>query len=369
MKIDLVRAITLLRWNRKLLIGLWGIIALSVIVETINNAVSLLFPKYPSVIVFDHAFFALCSWMLLAEAIYYAAKSYGDYIIILSGTFVSVTFIYFSPNNDTLLVTLYLPILVSVFYFQKRKVFFALGASWLSYLFLYLVQLNVMGKQSILDFISMTAILAGGAIISIGIMSRGSELVKQLQQSIESRQDLLVKTIIMDKLAKTDALTELYNHMSFHEYLDKLIEHGEKNGLRFHVALLDIDHFKKVNDSYGHRAGDIVLKRVAAAIRETISPNDFAARYGGEEFAIIFTESTLEEAGRKLEQLRIRISEEKHPELKGNPVTISVGMSTYVLGCSKEELFGGADGALYKAKNEGRNQMLIMLPELKTLTV
>ena len=115
----------------------------------------------------------------------------------------------------------------------------------------------------------------------------------------------------MDKLTKTDALTDLYNHMTFHEYFEKLIEQHEQNGLPLQLAIFDIDNFKLVNDMFGHRAGDAVLQRVSELIRSKVSTNDFVARYGGEEFAILFTDKLKMEA-LKLSSRFVRILRKHH---------------------------------------------------------
>ncbi|WP_260115438.1 GGDEF domain-containing protein [Paenibacillus hexagrammi] len=95
------------------------------------------------------------------------------------------------------------------------------------------------------DLIAMIPIIGFAAYISIGITKRGIEILKHLKSATEVKQELMIKNIIMDKLSKTDALTDLYNHITFHEYLEKLIEQSECGYLSIHLAVLDIDNFKK----------------------------------------------------------------------------------------------------------------------------
>jgi len=359
MGFDLLQLVNLPRWNRKLLLGYWSIILFSIITTSVYNLVVLLRHDNQFAPLFTLNTLWMCLAMLCIEALHYWMNRSNDYIIIIGGAVISYGMVNSFPNVTALLTILYVPILISIFYFQIRKVIFSYIISLACLYSLFFFNLCYHSKYTVYDLIAMTLVLTIGGAAALAIMSRGSELMGHLRSSIASGQDLLIKNIIMDKLAKTDALTELYNHMAFHEYLDKLIEQGEKYNLSFQLALLDIDHFKKVNDTYGHRAGDVVLKAVAQTIKNMVSLNDFPARYGGEEFAIIFTDMELEKALYNLENIRKRIEEQHHEELKGQAVTISIGVHDYKKGCTKECLFSGADLALYEAKRNGRNRTVV----------
>ncbi|MCR8633398.1 MULTISPECIES: GGDEF domain-containing protein [Paenibacillus] len=365
MGFDFIQLVNLPLWNRKIINGYWIIIGLAVLLSIFNNVISYFTKQYDSVPIITLGVVWVLGVAALEAANYWIKKGL-DYIIITGAFIIPVSLIYSFPEDSVLLTTLYLPILISVLYFQLRKVIFSAILSLISFYALYLLCLSETALYSTNDLIIMTCVLLCGAIVAISVMSRGSELLKHLQTSLASSQDLLVKNVIMDKQIKTDALTGLYNHMSFHEYLDKLIEQGEKYNLSFQLAVLDIDHFKKVNDTFGHRAGDIVLKKVAQSITSMVSPNDFTARYGGEEFAVIFTDIELNESLLNLENIRTYISEQHHEELKGNAVTISIGVQDYVKGCTKEALFTGADQALYEAKRNGRNRTVVHDPQKET---
>jgi diguanylate cyclase (GGDEF)-like protein len=358
MGFDLFQLIDLPRWNRKLLTGYWLIIALSIISTSIYDVIAWFSTslKIAPIITLNTVW--ICLGLLVVEASYRSLNKGKDYIVIMGAGFISGGMVFSFPDVTSLLMIMFLPILVSIFYFQSRKVIFSYLLTILIFYMLYLV----LGAQTIwstYDLFAVPSILLCGAAVALGIMGRGRELLKHLESSLESGQELLVRNVIMDKLAKTDALTDLYNHMSFHEYLDKLIEQGERYNFAFQLALLDIDHFKKVNDTYGHRAGDAVLKKVALTIKSMVSLNDFPARYGGEEFAIIFTDMDLNEAMLNIENIRMQIAAQPHEELNGHAVTISIGVHDYRKGCSKEMLFKGADEALYEAKRNGRNKTVI----------
>ncbi|SDC01653.1 diguanylate cyclase (GGDEF) domain-containing protein [Paenibacillus sp. UNCCL117] len=369
MVFDVVNHAKMPRWNRRFLNGYW-IIAVICIAASAALAGVYSYTRsqdYPIALVGQFACWT-CIGLLVVEAVLKLLKSWNDYIVITGGLILSLNLIISFPMIGPLITTLFLPILTSIFYFQGRKIVFAFFITLAALWTLYGLQLKHMSAYTDIDLFVMTIVLLIGTFLGLEVMKRGSDLMKDLRSTIASEQDLLVKNILMDKLAKTDALTGLYNHMSFHEYLEELIRQGEQNDLSFQLALLDIDHFKKVNDTYGHRAGDAVLKKVACILQEMVSPNDFPARYGGEEFAILFTETDARDALLQLERIRHHISAVRHEELNGNQVTISIGLHAFYKGCAKEDLFGGADTALYRAKHKGRNRIELYQEERVTLT-
>lgn len=161
----------------------------------------------------------------------------------------------------------------------------------------------------------------------------------------------------VSKRARTDALTGLPNRRAFDDQLATLLLHADRFGHSVALIVADIDNFKQVNDSWGHEAGDAVLKAIGATLEEGVRKVDLCARFGGEEFAILLPETSLTGAAELADRLRRAAS--GRPTLVGGqeiPVTISCGVSAYpeaVL--SKEALFASADRALYEAKKSGRN--------------
>ena len=162
----------------------------------------------------------------------------------------------------------------------------------------------------------------------------------------------------IERMATTDGLTGLFNHRLFQEKLSGEFERLKRLPEPISLILMDIDHFKKVNDTYGHPIGDIVLKGVARVIKETIRAIDIPARYGGEEFAVILPGTSCEGAGNIAERLRQKVKE-KPFSANGKliEVSISIGIATSPFDAkSKEELIERADQALYHAKHEGRDR-------------
>ncbi len=165
----------------------------------------------------------------------------------------------------------------------------------------------------------------------------------------------------MEQMATTDGLTGLVNHRTFQERTVEMLARAERAQGRQALLLTDIDHFKKVNDTYGHPTGDVVLRGVAQVVRDCVRKVDLAARYGGEEFAIVLENTDL--AGARMLAERIRAEVQKQvfqPQTAGQApfsVTLSLGIAVYPDdGRDAKTLIAHADQALYHAKHSGRNR-------------
>ena len=166
----------------------------------------------------------------------------------------------------------------------------------------------------------------------------------------------------MKEQAIRDPLTGLFNRRYLEESLQRELHRAERHSHSIALIMLDIDHFKQVNDTYGHEAGDVVLKNIAALLQEYSRKSDIACRFGGEEFILILPETTLEVAIQRAEALRQavmahHVSIEKE-EIKN--LSISLGVASFPQhGQSIKEIMGEADQALYKAKVKGRNRVVV----------
>lgn len=162
------------------------------------------------------------------------------------------------------------------------------------------------------------------------------------------------------KLATIDGLTELYNHRYFQETLKNQVEIAKRYNQTFSLIIIDIDFFKKFNDTYGHQAGDAVLKQVAQTLKKNSRTTDVVCRYGGEEMSIILPNTSLEEALLSANRFNKAV-EEKDFYINSNTtskVTISVGVATFPQDAeTAQELIEKADKGLYYAKEHGRNQV------------
>lgn len=163
-----------------------------------------------------------------------------------------------------------------------------------------------------------------------------------------------------EKRAVTDSLTGLYNHREFQRRLNEEAERASRYGNEFSIMMVDIDHFKIFNDTYGHPVGDAILKEIVKVIQRCIRTVDFPARYGGEEFTIILPETIGESAIKVAERIRRTISDTAFTTPSGHRahLSVSIGISSFPLdGSRREELIIAADQALYFAKRDGRNRV------------
>jgi diguanylate cyclase (GGDEF)-like protein len=154
------------------------------------------------------------------------------------------------------------------------------------------------------------------------------------------------------KMARTDPLTGLDNRAAFHDSLEQELARAGRGGEEVTLMMIDIDHFKQVNDVHGHQIGDAALQHFAATVGEGVRSFDKLSRYGGEEFALIAPTCNSEQALVAAERLRAIVEESSGPV----PMTASIGVATYPIhGQDSDELIKAADDALYAAKEAGRN--------------
>ena len=169
------------------------------------------------------------------------------------------------------------------------------------------------------------------------------------------------KEIELSKKAEYDELTDLYNRHAINQLGNNLIDLAKENKESYYVAILDIDHFKKINDHYGHPSGDLVLKKIASTIRSFSIRGIIPGRWGEEEFVMIAPHNIkYEEFTKILEDLRVKISETKFIIENGKKInlTISIGSTKIKEYKSIEEAISKADINLYKAKENGRNKLI-----------
>ncbi len=162
----------------------------------------------------------------------------------------------------------------------------------------------------------------------------------------------------MERMATTDGLTGLVNHRTLQSRFDDALAAARRYGRKVSVILTDVDHFKSVNDTYGHPTGDVVLKGVARILRETARDTDVVARYGGEEFCLVMPETDTKGAHVIAERIRERVMKELFQTEQGPlKITLSLGVATFPEHSEgKQGLFDLADQCLYFAKRHGRNQ-------------
>ena len=177
---------------------------------------------------------------------------------------------------------------------------------------------------------------------------------------VDLQKELVETNKRLERLSITDGLTQLFNHRYLQDELARAFEESQRYLRPLSFAIIDIDFFKKINDTYGHAVGDEVLKRLSRLYQDSIRSTDLAARYGGEEFAVMMPETDLTDAISFAEKLRALV-ENTPIETQGGIVrpTVSIGVSSVPHSRirSAKEMIVAADKALYRAKRAGRNQV------------
>lgn len=184
-----------------------------------------------------------------------------------------------------------------------------------------------------------------------------SEMTALRERMQEKQRELEELNLALYKESITDPGTKLFNRRYILELLHKEVARAERHRHPLSVALVDIDYFKRVNDTYGHQAGDRILEQFSNRLQQWLREMDFLGRYGGEEFLLIFPETTVAEASRVLERIRWQM-EEIPFQLEGTDlkITFSAGVAGYE-GEAIHEFILRVDGSLYLAKNAGRNRV------------
>lgn len=208
----------------------------------------------------------------------------------------------------------------------------------------------------------LPTIVAGLLAETQRVAARNEQLESRLSQSSGEIKELRQNLAAVRHEAMTDALTGIANRKSFELTLREAARDAVETGEPLALLFIDIDRFKRFNDTYGHQLGDQVLRLVARTLTDCVKGRDTAARYGGEEFAILLPQTRVVDAMRLAEQIRktmmrCKIVSKTTGDDYGH-ITLSIGVSGYVPGEKLTEMVRRADAALYCAKHKGRNQVV-----------
>jgi len=213
-------------------------------------------------------------------------------------------------------------------------------------------------KEYATDRLAIIGISAyGSSLISIQFLKRGANdfiikpfLVEELYLRVKQNIEMLEHIDAFQRLSNLDFLTQLYNRRFFFDIGNKIFENAKRSNLELTTALLDIDNFKKVNDTFGHEAGDKALKHVACLLAGNFRSGDVVARYGGEEFAILAINMDRKQTNKVFNRIRSLIKKQKmETDGKKIELTVSIGVTTRIFD-TLEETIKRADELLYEAK-------------------
>ncbi len=205
--------------------------------------------------------------------------------------------------------------------------------------------------------------VANRAIDKLNLIDENKKLVEELK---EKNLQLEEANILLKEQVVRDGLTGLYNHRFFQEHMATEVQLSLRHNRTFALLFLDVDYFKKYNDTHGHLAGDKLLRSLGEVICGRLRKSDFTARYGGEEFVVVLPETEKDHALYVAEDICRIIAEHPFPGRETQPmkkVTISIGVAAFPIDAQdKSSLLAYADMALYNAKNKGRNQVCLYAP-------
>jgi two-component system, cell cycle response regulator len=175
---------------------------------------------------------------------------------------------------------------------------------------------------------------------------------------LDLQAELILVREALREQATHDSLTRLWNRATIYEILQRELDHIRRTNMTLSLILVDIDYFKRINDTYGHLIGDAVLRETAHCMQAVLRPYDNIGRYGGEEFLLVLPECDAAGAMTLAERLRTTIATKALTLAEGmTPLTISLGVATSSMAQETEALISAADAALYRAKNNGRNRV------------
>lgn len=221
------------------------------------------------------------------------------------------------------------------------------------------VMLPATGWFVLQDNVLLRAMAAGG-LVYVGAAYRATRVLSFfLHRSFQLAHELQIANEKAERLARTDELTGMRNRRAFYEQGELAVDQAQRYGRPLSAVMLDIDHFKTINDTWGHSAGDEALRALAGVIATSARSTDITGRVGGEEFAIVLPETSGHDAAAQAERLRKDVAELsiRHG---GTDITItcSFGVAELETGGSLDRLMARADGRLYEAKAQGRNRVI-----------
>lgn len=342
---------------RKMIIVVW-IISIIQIIETtaehtiLKNDIHIFWPKILS---FISAFWGI--WMV-ASIIYFVFKNNEEkfqiveYYIVMSSCVITTVMLKIYEDATYLNSVYFIPVLIIITLFNARLLIFYSGFTIVSYGFFMIFAKYDIGYKIELYF-SFTAIFICFIVVAYLVLNNSIYLINVNKQNYNNG-------LFLKKVADLDGLTGINNRRHIFELGQVEWQKTISNEKPLSVLMIDIDFFKKFNDTYGHAIGDKVLIHVAEIISQAVRDTDIVGRYGGEEFAVVLSETPLKLAKIVADRIRKEIEKKKIQTEKFGELscTVSIGVGVYSGNeNSIEELFAKADKMLYNAKESGRNRI------------
>lgn len=296
----------------------------------------------------------VCYFMIKADNISNEKKNY----VVIGLIFVSIGVISFTYYSVLPLIMLPILTIVATALFADQSLTIWSGVVVAILTVIDMVRYNFEYTDSVagLNWVGVLSIFLLLIILLCVMVVIVNTHTKALMSSIMgsyNRQVTLMSELMIDPM------TGLYNRRSFEDSLEKEIESAEQTGAKSYVTIFDIDHFKEVNDTYGHSNGDIVIKALCKMMKEKSKDMGLAFRYGGEEFVILFHDVELSKVMNIVEDIRTEFRCYYFHFMNKDGITCSCGVAEYIKGESSKAWFNRADSALYKAKESGRNRTVI----------
>lgn len=296
----------------------------------------------------------VCYFMIKADNISNEKKNY----VVIGLIFVSIGVISFTYYSILPLIMLPILTIVATALFADQSLTIWSGVVVAILTVIDMVRYNFEYTDSVagLNWVGVLSIFLLLIILLCVMVVIVNTHTKALMSSIMgsyNRQVTLMSELMIDPM------TGLYNRRSFEDSLEKEIESAEQTGAKSYVTIFDIDHFKEVNDTYGHSNGDIVIKALCKMMKEKSKDMGLAFRYGGEEFVILFHDVELSKVMNIVEDIRTEFRCYYFHFMNKDGITCSCGVAEYIKGESSKAWFNRADSALYKAKESGRNRTVI----------
>ncbi|GEM05662.1 hypothetical protein HMI01_26500 [Halolactibacillus miurensis] len=350
-------------WMNKILSIYWFMIGLAFIGQMLGFFTSQAYQLHPPVeFLVTKVLVPSGVQVVLIVIVQYLVKSRGLYkpkMLTIFGTITAWVTTYTHASVPGLQVLFVILLAVNLIYFNKNELRFSFIANLIALTSLYVIPEVRDAANAFERFAYLFMLVAAYQVFTL-VLDRGTDILDVLKRSNEQERSLMVRSAMMERLTKVDPLTELYNHRTFYEYLDFLYDQSIHYNMPLQLAIIDIDNFKKINDEFGHDVGDIILKRVARVIEDSVTENEIVSRYGGEEFAVLITSKSINDGYELIESIRKKIAHLENDEIN-RAITVSIGFQPLSKDLSQTQFFKRADELLYQAKQNGKNQVAVSI--------